>query len=127
MINPYFRAENIMSPKKDEEERMDEGEDEEDIEEEDEDDEEDAEGQFLVDLEPGGNSSGGRCGLHQKQSHQDEMSNAAAALQVLKSIKVYVSTDSKVQELCSPGGSGKQQLTVIALHKKRGEESLNRW
>ena len=31
------------------------------------------------------------------------------------------------QEACSPGGSGKQQLTVIALHKKRGEESLNRW
>ena len=30
------------------------------------------------------------------------------------------------QEACSPGGSGKQQLTVIALHKKRGEESLNR-
>ena len=58
---------------------MDEGEDDEDIEEEDE---EDAEGQFLVDLEPGGNASGGRCGLHQKQSHQDEMSNAATALQV---------------------------------------------
>ena len=62
---------------------MDEGEDDEDIEEEDEEDEEDAEGQFLVDLEPGGNASGGRCGLHQKQSHQDEMSNAATALQVL--------------------------------------------
>ena len=43
---------------------------------------------------------------------------------------VCVLTDfnvSKIQELCSPGGSGKQQLTVIALHKKRGEESLNRW
>merc|ERR1719234_2087462 len=100
------RGENLKSPKKVEEERMDEGEDEEDIEEEDE---EEAEGQFLVDLEPGGNSSG-RCGLHQKHSHQDEMSNAAA-----------------LQELCSPGGSGKQQLTVIALHKKRGEESLNRF
>ena len=61
---------------------MDEGEDDEDIEEEDDEDEEDAEGQFLVDLEPSGNASGGRCGLHQKQSHQDEMSNAAAALQV---------------------------------------------
>ena len=77
VISFHFRGENLKSPKKDEEERMDEGEDEEDIEEEDEEDEEEAEGQFLVDLEPGGNSSG-RCGLHQKQSHQDEMSNAAA-------------------------------------------------
>ena len=77
VINFYFRGENLKSPKKVEEERMDEGEDDEDIEEEDEEDEEEAEGQFLVDLEPGGNSSG-RCGLHQKQSHQDEMSNAAA-------------------------------------------------
>lgn len=77
VITFYFRGENLKSLKKVEEERMDEGEDDEDIEEEDEEDEEEAEGQFLVDLEPGGNSSG-RCGLHQKQSHQDEMSNAAA-------------------------------------------------
>ena len=82
----YFRSENLKSPEKDEEERMDEGEEDEDIEEEDEEDE-DTEGQFLVDLEAGGNSvAGGRCGqIEEKQNQQqDEISNAAAELQVAR-------------------------------------------
>ena len=48
----YFRGENLKRPKKDVEERMDEGEEDEEIDEEDIEEDEEAESHFFVDLEP---------------------------------------------------------------------------